>query len=569
MAPFPAGVAKVAGASGIARRRKRAPPAAFATHRKRVLWTPSRGPGGWEDAIPLTRKHHDYHEMISMSLLGLDIGTSGCKAVAFDLDGRIIALAYEEYDPRRPQPGWAELDTAEVWGKIRAVLRKVAAAAADDLVQAISFSSLGEAVVPVSADRRILGPSILCIDARGAEYVEPLAARVPAAQLYRINGNSWGNHYSVTKLMWMRDNCPELYRAADKFLLWGSFVPFMLGAEAAVDFSLANRTLLFDLARRAWSAELLNNAGLDPEKLPVPVPSGSVIGQLSRAMAAELGLPAGIPLVAGAHDQCANAVGCGVTDEGRAMYGLGSFICAVPVFRQRVDAKLMLPRGLCTEHHAVKDRFVSFIYNQGGILLKWCRDTFAAAECRQARTEGRDVYATLMQELPPEPGRIMVLPHFTATGPPDFVTRTSGVIAGLHLDSSRGAVIKGVIEGMTYYLRECLDALPAAGIHIRDFRAVGGGSKSDAWLQLSADIMGRPFVRPKVTEAGALGAAILAGTGCGVYPSVPEAAARLVVQDRVFEPNPERHALYSRRFEQYRKLFPLLRDYLAELDAAE
>ena len=503
-----------------------------------------------------------------MSLLGLDIGTSGCKAVAFDLGGRTISLAYEEYDPVRTRPGWAELDTVDVWKKIRTVLGKVAVATAHDPVQAISFSSLGEAFVPVSADRRILGPSILCIDPRGAEYVAPLRAGLADAELYAINGNSWGNHYSLTKLMWLRDHDPELYRAADKFLLWGSFVPFMLGADPAVDFSLANRTLLFDLARGDWSPRLLALAGIDPAKLPRTVPSGTVIGKVSEAMAGELGLPAGIPLVAGGHDQCVNAVGCGVLDEGRAMYGLGTFICAVPVFRKRVAPALMIPRGLCTEHHAAKDRFVSFIYNQGGAVLKWCRDTFAAAEHAQAKLDGRDMYQALMAEMPVEPGRIMVLPHFTATGPPAFITETSGVIAGLHLDSSRGDVVKGVLEGVTYYIRECLETLPEAGIEISDFRAVGGGSKSDAWLQLSADIMGRPFVRPRVTEAGALGAAILAGTGCGLYPSLADAANALVTLDRVFVPDSARHAIYNQRFAQYRQLYPLLRDYLAGLAAS-
>lgn len=497
-----------------------------------------------------------------MSLLGLDIGTSGCKAVAFDLDGRAIASAYEEYDVRHGQPGWAELDAAEVWGKIKTVLGKVAAATTRDQVKAISFSSLGEATVPVTADRTIAGPSLLCIDARGAEYVERLRAALPDERLYAINGNTLGNNYGLTKLMWLRDHRPDVYRAADRFLPWGSFAPFMLGADPIVDYSLANRILLFDIERCDWSDELLGLAGLDRRKFPATTATGTVVGVLASVIARELSLPAGIPLVAGAHDQCMNAVGCGVIDEGQAMYGMGTFICAVPVFSRRAAPGVMIPRGLCTEHHAAPNRYVSFIYNQGGALLKWCRDTMAATDHRAAKSAGRDIYDDLMREMPAEPGKLMVLPHFIGTGPPGFIEDTAGVIAGLHLDTSRGAVVKGVLEGATYYIHECLDSLPSAGIAVRDFRAVGGGGKSDAWVQLSADIIGKPFVRPKVTEAGALGAAIVAGAGCGVFASLREGVARLVALDRTFEPDAHRHAIYGERFAKYRQLYPLLQDYL-------
>ena len=500
-----------------------------------------------------------------MSLLGLDVGTTGCKAAAFAEDGRLLASAYEEYDVRMPKPGWAELDSHEVWQKVRLVIGKVAAEAAADPVRAIAVSSMGEAMVPVTSGRRILGPSILCFDARGAEYVEPLVARLDNRRFYRINGNTWGNQFGLTKLLWVREHQPDLYRRADKFLLWGCFVSFMLGADPIVDYSLANRTLLFDLARGTWSDDLLALSGVDREKLPGTAPSGTRIGTVAAKVADELGLPAGVAIVTGAHDQCANAVGCGVIEEGRAMYGMGTFICAVPVFAKRAPPRLMIPRGLCTEHHAVRGKFVSFIYNQGGVLLKWCRDTFAAAEHRKARTEGRDVYDELLRELPSDPTALMVLPHFTATGAPGFISDTAGVMAGLHLDTTRGALMKGVLEGATYYIRECVESLPAVGVNIKDFRAVGGGSKSEAWIQLSADIMGRPFVRPRVTEAGALGAAILAGAGSGAFASLAESVESLVALDRVFEPDPARHATYNRRFERYRRLYPLMRGYLSEL----
>lgn len=504
-----------------------------------------------------------------MSLLGIDIGTTGCKAVCFSMAGEPLASAYREHQIRHPEPGWAELDAAAVWRNVQAIIREVAQAVKRDPIQALAVSSLGEAVVPVTHDRRILGPSILNFDVRGASYLESLGQRLDDSRLYEINGNTLGNHYGLTKLCWIRDHRPRIYEAADKFLLWSSFVGFMLGAEPAVDTSLANRTLLFDLERKDWSDPLLAWAGIERSKLPVVVPSGTPIGHVSPAIAAELGLSPDVVIVAGAHDQCANAVGCGVVQEGLAVYGMGTFLCITPTFSQRVAPDRMIPRGLNTEHHAVPGHYVTFIYNQGGSLVKWYRDTFAREEHRQALATGEDVYDRLFAELPEGPSGVVVLPHFTVTGPPGFVSDSAGVVVGLHLETPRGAILKGILEGATFYLRDCLEALPETGIQVEDFRATGGGSKSDAWIQLSADILGQPFVRPRVTEAGALGAAIMAGVGCGALDSFSSGVAQMVKLERHFEPDLRVHAAYAEWFERYRELWPLMRDYLRSLSVGQ
>ena len=215
-----------------------------------------------------------------MSLLGIDVGTTGCKAALFSTDGVVLSSAYEEYDIQRPQPGWAELDAVEVWGKVERTIARVVSASAADPVTALSVSSLGEAMVPVTRDRRILGPSVLNFDVRGEEYLECLGAALPGERLYEINGNAFGNHYTLTKLRWIKEHQPELYASAFKFLPWGSFILFMLGAEPAVDYALANRTLLFDLNQETWSDELLAWAALDRDKLPDTVPSSSSSGDV-------------------------------------------------------------------------------------------------------------------------------------------------------------------------------------------------------------------------------------------------------------------------------------------------
>jgi len=500
-----------------------------------------------------------------MSLLGIDIGTTGCKAGLFSETGRLLASSYREYDYTRPEAGWAELDTLQAWEMIVETVGEAAGGASRDPVQALSVSSLGEAVVPVSRDRSPLGPSLLNFDARGSEYLPRLRERLDDVGLYSINGNTLGNHYSLTKLLWLKDYQPDLYRQTYKFLHWSGFVSFMLGAEPVVDYSLANRTLLFDLESREWADPLLEWAGLGRDKLPDTVPSGAVIGQLSSGIARKLGLPDGIPIVSGGHDQCCNGVGCGVVKPGSAMYGMGTYLCMMPVYTRRPDAAAMIDRGLNTEHHAVAGQFVSFIYNQGGALVKWFRDTFAAADRDKARLTGESIYSRLLAEVPKSPSRITVLPHFAPTGPPRFIDDSAGVIAGLKLQTSRGEILKAILEGMTFYLRESLEALPGTGIEITDFRAVGGGSRSDTWIQISADILNRPFVRPKTSEAGVLGAAILAGVGSGVFPSLEAGVSSMVELDKTFFPDEAAARRYDESFALYRRLWPLMQDYLRTL----
>lgn len=500
-----------------------------------------------------------------MSLLGIDVGTSGCKAALFSEEGQLLSLAYEEYDYQHAQPGWAELDTPRVWEQIKRTIQAAIGDASRDPVQALSISSLGEAVVPVSADRQILGPSLLNFDIRGSEYLPELQSTLSAPDLYRINGNTLGNHYSLTKVKWLKQHQPALYDQAAAFLHWSGFVAFMLGAEPRVDYSLANRTLLFDLERNDWSPALLEITRLDRQKLPPTIPAGSVIGQVERAIACELGIPAGIPIVLGGHDQCCNSLGCGAIGAGQAMYGMGTFVCMTPVFARRPSPDLMLERGLNTEHHVAPGKYVSFLYNQGGSLVKWFRDTFAAAERQSAKYQGRDLYTLLMAEMPEAPSQVMALPHFTVTGPPNYITDSCGVLAGLKLETTRGNILKGILEASTFYIRETFESLPGVGIEVTDFRAVGGGSKSDAWVQLCADILGRPFMRPQVNEAGALGAAILAGVGSDIFPSVEDGVGAMVKDGPVFAPDPTKQRQYDQRFDQYRRLWPLMADYLREL----
>ena len=500
-----------------------------------------------------------------MSLLGVDVGTTGCKAAAYSEEGHLLAAHYEGYQIHSPEQGLVQLDAVEVWGKVQHAIRSVATSCGGDPIAGLSVSSLGEAVVPVTHEREILGPSILNFDRRGGEFLNLLREKISDEELYAINGNTLGNQYGLTKLMWIKHYQPELYQRAEKFLLWSSFIAFMLGAEAVVDYSLANRTLLFDLDQGDWSAELLSLANLDRSKLPEPSPSGTIIGKVADHIADELGLPQDVIITCGAHDQNASAVGCGVIDSGSAVYGMGTFICITPVFNQRPDPDGMMPRGLNTEHHAVPGKYVSFIYNQGGSIVSWFRDTFAGQGDQGTEVGEEEMYASLFNEMPEEPSNVIVLPHFTLTGPPHFISDSSGVMVGLDLNTSRGDILKGILEGITFSLNEVVESLAETGIEIGEYRPVGGGSKSESWIQTSADVLGKPFNLPVVREAGSLGAAIIAGIGSGVYASFEDGVEATVKVARTFEPDMNLHQRYQANYQAFKEMWPLMGDYLQEL----
>lgn len=496
-----------------------------------------------------------------MSLLGIDVGTTGCKAAAFSLAGALVASAYREYPTTHPQEGWSELDSRLVMARVGETIAETAAQCRGDPITAVCVSSMGEAMTPVSADRRILGPSILMTDVRGGDLSAPIIERFGLRAFYDINPNIPGPQYSLPKLMWIRRHQPQLYDQAHKFLLWGDLVMFLLGADPVTSFSHANRTLLFDIRREDWSDPLLAAAGIAREKLPPCVASGSVAGTVSDTAAARLGLEKGAAIVVGGHDQCCNSLGAGIARAGLAVCGIGTFECITPTFDRIPDGGTMLASGLNVEHHVLAGLYVSFIYNQAGSLVRWFRDTFARADL-QLIPRGQDIYDALAREMPAEPTRLLILPHFEPTGAPQLITDSSGAIVGLKMDTTRGEILKAIMESATFWFVETMDCLKRMRIDTSEFIATGGGARSDPWLQIKADIFGVPFVRPAITECGTLGAAILAGMATGKLAGAEDGISRFVRRQRIFEPDARRHAIYRERFHTYQQLYPALKNVL-------
>jgi xylulokinase len=389
-----------------------------------------------------------------------------------------------------------------------------------------------------------------------------LAGKISQEDFYAINPNIFGLNYSFPKLAWLQEHKAAIYHQAHKFLFWSDLVAFRLGCDAATSYSHANRSLLFDIWKQDWSEALLDLAGIERIKLPQTVASGAIAGVVSSRVAAELGLPQGVKVVVGGHDQCCNSLGAGIYQAGSSVCGIGTYECITPTFERIPDAAAMLAHGLNVEHHVLPNLYVAFIYNQAGALVRWFRDTFASADGRGLR-KGENIYDALASEIPAEPTRLFTLPYFEITGPPGFVSDASGAIVGLKTSTTRGEILKSIMESVTFYFVDSIRALNGMGMETAEFIATGGGARSDQWLQIKADIFNVPFVRLRTVEGSMMGAAMLAGISTGVLGSPAEAVERFVKRDRVFEPDAARNQYYQQRLESYRGLFPLLKEFLA------
>lgn len=487
-----------------------------------------------------------------MGVLAIDAGTSSCKTAVFSAEG-MVASAGREYPILNPRPGYAELDAADIWRKVKESVREALANAKGKVgrIRAVSFGSMGEVIAPVTMNREILGPCMLSYDIRGAEYSDRLLADFGQDAFYRINPNAIGPYFSMSKMLWIKDHLPEVYNRADKFLLMGDFLGFMFGAEPYASNSLSNRTLLLDIRKNDWSDTLLEWSGFAREKLGRIVQGGTRVGTMSKELVKEFGLEGEVALVAGGHDQCCNSLGCGCVKPGMAAAGLGTYETYCPSFSWPAKVEEYLAEIHNLEHHVLPGMYVSFLYNHSGLLVNWFRRVFAPNE---RAPEGGSVYDTLNGEMPPEPTGLLFLPHNEPPQWPNYVGDTSGMFMGLKVTTTRGDMFKALLEGITYYFVGAITSLDKMGLKPDILVASGGGSRSDAGLQLRADILDVPFVRLETGEGSLTGAAILAAVECGMFKSVEEAVAAYVKLGRTFTPDPRKREIYRESAALYKRM---------------
>ncbi len=496
-----------------------------------------------------------------MSLLGIDVGTTGCKAVAFDHEGHILASAYREYSLHSPQPGWAELDGNEVWHDVKECIGEIASKTKHDPISALAVTCQGEAVSPIDENGKIIHNALVSFDTRTDSYVPRWEEKFGTKKIFQITGQPLAAPFTALKMQWMKDNKPEVLQKAKSLLGFEDLIMFKLGMEPTTDYSLAGRTMLFDVNKADWCDGFLEFAGLERSQMPSLNPSGTLLGTIPNSIADEIGLPHGVQVVTGGHDQPCQTLGAGVTEANVASYGIGTVECIGPAYTELLLNDTMLKNNICCYHHACPGFYIALVYNfTGASLFKWYRDVLGQDELRRAEESGKDVYDLLCEEGADHPTNLLVLPHFTTTGVPHFDTKSKGAILGLTLGTTKPEITRSILEGLTYEMRMCVELLKEAGGTINVLRATGGGAKSNYWMQIKTDIMNIPIEVPAVSEAGCLGCAILAGSATGVYSSVKEAANQIARTEKRFEPNPEHVKLYEERLEWYKEIYPRLKD---------
>ena len=479
-----------------------------------------------------------------MNFLGIDIGTSGCKAVVFDVAGRQLATAQREYALHFTAAGGAELDSTEVLNNCLTVIAEAAQQAGRGTVKAIGISSQGEAFTAIDQAGQPLCRAMVSSDVRAAAQAKQWPVEFGAERLYQITGHTASPMFTLFKLLWLKEHRPDVWRNAAMLLCFEDLLQHRLGVNPAMGWPLAGRTMLFDVRRHEWSREILDRLELAPGKLARALPAGTIAGTIT----ADLGLAQDAVVVTGGHDQPCGALGAGATEPGMAMYATGSVECITPAFDRPVLTPALRRHNLCTYDHAAPGLYTTVAYSlTGGNILQWYRDQFAP---------GQD-YGDILKTAAPEPTRLLVLPYWTPSGTPYFDLHTPGAILGLRLNTTRGEILRGLLEGVALEMRLNLEILRESGCAIRELRAIGGGAKSAFWTQLKADVLGRPITTLNVPEAGCLGVAMLACAATTGQP-VHELARYWVQPHNTLAPRPAAARWYDDQFIRYRQLYPAL-----------
>jgi len=330
----------------------------------------------------------------------------------------------------------------------------------------------------------------------------------------------------------------------------------------SIDYSMAARTLMFDINNLQWSEKILSLAGLEKDMLAIPVAPGTVIGKIGKN---ELGFPEGAVLSAGLHDQPAGILGAGIA-PGESMLATGTVVCLGVLLNQQVDAKIMTANNLC-RYPTFGNNFVNIAWNfTGGSALKWFRDNLASDISQQAQQQGKDPYDLITAQIPDEPSRLMLLPYFTTTGTPYLDSQVSGILMGLQLDTNRFDIARAIMEGVAYELKVNQDLLAQADVKINLYKAIGGAAKSDLWMQIYADILNRPIAILQTTECAAWGVALLGAHSAGLLRDLPDVYARKIAKTgKRFEPNETKSALYKKRMKIYSQLYKKNKSLLHQL----
>ena len=501
-------------------------------------------------------------------VIGIDLGTSGTKTVLFDKEGNAVLGKTIEYPLYQEKNGWAEQEPADWWiaarDTLRAVISQSGVNPAD--IKGIGISGQMHGLVMLDAGNNVLRRSIIWCDQRTAKECAEITEMVGADKLIEITANPALTGFTASKILWVRNNEPEIYAKTAHILLPKDYIRFMLTGDFATEVSDASGMQLLDIPRRQWSDEVLEKLGIDKALLPKVYESPEITGVVS-AQAAELtGLLAGTPVVGGAGDNAAAAVGTGTVEDGKAFTTIGSSgVVYAHTSKISIDSKGRIHTFCC----AVPGEWHVMGVTQGaGLSLKWFRDNFCTAEVEAAKLMGVDSYYLMDREAERSPigaNRLLYLPYLMGERTPHLNADARGVFFGLSAIHTKADLLRAVMEGVTFSLRDCVEILKGMGVETSDMLATGGGGSSPLWRQMLADVFGLPVKTVASKEGPALGVAILAAVGVGLYPSVREACSVMIKtnppQEAIAENTPE----YEKYYRLYTALYPALKDSYAEM----
>lgn len=494
-------------------------------------------------------------------LLGIDIGTSGTKTVLFDVSGNSIASNTQEYPLYQPKNGWAEQDPLDWWRatyvSIQNVLKKSGINAED--VKGIGLSGQMHGAVLLDANNNVLRKAIIWCDQRSAQECDEITSRIGQKRLIEITANPALTGFTASKILWVRNHEPELFEKVRKVLLPKDYIRFCLTGEFATEVSDASGMQLLDVPNRCWSDEVLAGLELDKSMLGKVYESQDITGTVTQKVAELTGLKAGTPVVGGAGDQAAGAVGNGIVKPGV----ISSVIGTSGVVFAFTDKVSIDPKGrVHTFCHAVPNTWHIMGVTQGaGLSLQWFRNNFCQEEMSTAALMGVDTYQLTDQAAEVSgvgANGLLYLPYLMGERTPHLDPDCRGVFFGLSAKHTKRDMLRAIMEGVAFSLRNCFDIIQEMGVSIKEVRASGGGGKSPLWRQIQSDLYGLPIHTVNSSEGPALGVALLAGVGAGVYRSVAEACDATVVTTK--KNDPANYSVYQEYYKLYNSLYTSLKD---------
>lgn len=500
-----------------------------------------------------------------MPLLGIDVGTSGCKAILIDAAGRVLAEATHDYPMSTPRPLWSEQAPEDWWNAAIRSIRAVVDGGGGASVEAIGLTGQMHGLILLDDAGRVLRPAILWNDQRTGDECRSLTERIGADTVLRLTGNPLLPGFTAPKIEWVRRNEPDVFARIRRILLPKDYLRYRLTGEFFTDVSDASGMSLLDVGKRAWSPEMVDALGVKAVWLATVTESTVASTKLSSEAAAATGLAAGTPIIAGGGDQAAQAVGAGVVREGTVAVTLGtSGVVFAPMNAYRPEPQGRL-HAFC---HAVPGRWhlMGVMLSAAG-SLRWYRDALCAAEHAAATAGGRDVYEELVAaaaNIPAGSEGLVFLPYLTGERTPHPDPRARGAFVGLTIRHTKPHLTRAVLEGVSFGLRDSLELMRGLGAAPKEVRVSGGGAKSALWRQMLADIFKTDVVRSNVSQGAAFGAAILAAVGVGALASVEAAADAIVHEVDRTRPGADAER-YDAVYRRYTALYPVLRGEFAAL----